>query len=237
MNHDFICYIIISTIKIPYRLKNNFRYNYTVILYNNIIFRFSFQIRCSNEHTPRAVGVRKYIFFCCKFRIVISSLSVCVCMFAYTCVCVCARMHVCICAYLMSVYLSISVCEYVCECMFNLHSSNLSCKYSRRHRGLQPHSAIPFFLFSLFRSFSLSSFFYLQLCLTFFHRLYFREKRVSPGIMTRGSRLECFARALFFLSLNTCGECVVESVGLERSNFTRDGGLCARRADSYFRLI
>lgn len=42
MNHDFICYIIISTIKIPHRLKNNFRYNYTVILYNNIIFRFSF---------------------------------------------------------------------------------------------------------------------------------------------------------------------------------------------------
>lgn len=62
MNHDFICYIIISTIKIPYRLKNNFRYNYTVILYN-IIFRFSFQIRRSDEHTPRAVGVRKYIIF------------------------------------------------------------------------------------------------------------------------------------------------------------------------------
>jgi hypothetical protein len=82
MNHDFICYIIISTIKIPYRLKNNFRYNYTVILYNNIIFRFLrlLQIRCSDEHTPRAVGVRKYIFFfflffCCKFRTVVSSLS------------------------------------------------------------------------------------------------------------------------------------------------------------------
>jgi len=64
MNHDFICYIIISTIKIPYRLKNNFRYNYTVILYNNIIYLgFSFQIRRSDEHTSRAVGVRKYIIF------------------------------------------------------------------------------------------------------------------------------------------------------------------------------
>lgn len=68
MNHDFICYIIISTIKIPHRLKNNFRYNYTVILYNNIIFRFSFQIRCSDA-IHLAVGVRKYIFFCCKFHI------------------------------------------------------------------------------------------------------------------------------------------------------------------------
>lgn len=62
MNHDFICYIIISTIKIPHRLKNNFRYNYTVILYNNIIFRFSFQIRCSDEHTPRS-GSEKIHFF------------------------------------------------------------------------------------------------------------------------------------------------------------------------------
>lgn len=62
MNHDFICYIIISTIKIPHRLKNNFRYNYIVILYNNIIFRFSFQIRCSDEHTPRS-GSEKIHFF------------------------------------------------------------------------------------------------------------------------------------------------------------------------------
>lgn len=68
MNHDFICYIIISTIKIPHRLKNNFRYNYIVILYNNIIFRFSFQIRCSDEHTPRS-GSEKIHFFCCKFHI------------------------------------------------------------------------------------------------------------------------------------------------------------------------
>lgn len=83
MNHDFICYIIISTIKIPYRLKNNFRYNYTVILYN-IIFRFSFQIRRSDEHTPRAVGVRKYIIFFVAnsalwFRH--SACVVCVCVF------------------------------------------------------------------------------------------------------------------------------------------------------------
>jgi len=100
MNHDFICYIIISTIKIPYRLKNNFRYNYTVILYNNIIFRFLrlLQIRCSDEHTPRAVGVRKYIFFffflffCCKFRTVVSSLSM---QYACACVCVCVRVRVC----------------------------------------------------------------------------------------------------------------------------------------------
>lgn len=87
MNHDFICYIIISTIKIPYRLKNNFRYNYTVILYN-IIFRFSFQIRRSDEHTPRAVGVRKYIIFLsqiprCGF--VTQRVFVCTC----TCMCLC----------------------------------------------------------------------------------------------------------------------------------------------------
>lgn len=63
MNHDFICYIIISTIKIPHRLKNNFRYNYTVILYNNIIFRFSFQIRCSDEHTPRSGSEKIHFFF------------------------------------------------------------------------------------------------------------------------------------------------------------------------------
>lgn len=70
MNHDFICYIIISTIKIPHRLKNNFRYNYTVILYNNIIFRFSFQIRCSDEHTPRSGSEKIHFFFvCCKFHI------------------------------------------------------------------------------------------------------------------------------------------------------------------------
>lgn len=86
MNHDFICYIIISTIKIPYRLKNNFRYNYTVILYNNIIFRFSFQIRRSDEHTPRAVGVRKYIIFLsqiprCGF--VTQRVFVCVCISSF----------------------------------------------------------------------------------------------------------------------------------------------------------
>lgn len=70
MNHDFICYIIISTIKIPHRLKNNFRYNYTVILYNNIIFRFSFQIRCSDERTHRSGSEKIHYFFsCCKFHI------------------------------------------------------------------------------------------------------------------------------------------------------------------------
>lgn len=97
MNHDFICYIIISTIKIPYRLKNNFRYNYTVILYN-IIFRFSFQIRRSDEHTPRAVGVRKYIIFCRKFRVVVSSLSMYLCMSVCVCVCVCVRIS-CFCSF------------------------------------------------------------------------------------------------------------------------------------------
>ena len=77
MNHDFICYIIISTIKIPHRLKNNFRYNYIVILYNNIIFRFSFQIRCSDEHTPRS-GSEKihFFFFFVANSTLISSLSV-----------------------------------------------------------------------------------------------------------------------------------------------------------------
>lgn len=86
MNHDFICYIIISTIKIPYRLKNNFRYNYTVILYN-IIFRFSFQIRRSDEHTPRAVGVRKYIIFLLQIpRCGFVTQRVCVCMYVYLCV-------------------------------------------------------------------------------------------------------------------------------------------------------
>lgn len=58
-------------------MKNNFRYNYTVILYNNIIFRFSFQIRCSDEHTPRS-GSEKihYYFFFVANSTLISSLSV-----------------------------------------------------------------------------------------------------------------------------------------------------------------
>ena len=81
----FICYII-STIKIPHRLKNNFHSNYKVISYI-YLFRFSFQIRCINEHSPArnsvCVGVRKYIIIIIIF-ITVSSTSIFSLVLAFT---------------------------------------------------------------------------------------------------------------------------------------------------------